>query len=96
MERLTQKTEKGFVIKLNNPKNEKEAKDQLMKMFAVAVNKLAAYEDTGLEPEEIKENEKIINDLTRAICTKDEEIKKLKSQLANTNGGKIDENRSMV
>lgn len=82
MERLTQKTEKGFVIKLNNPKNEKEAKDQLMKMFAAVVNKLAAYEDTGLEPEEIKENEKIINDLTRAICTKDEEIKKLKSQLA--------------
>lgn len=82
MKRMTQKTEKGFVIKLNNPKNEKEAKDQLMKMFAVAVNKLAAYEDTGLEPEEIKENEKIINDLTRAICTKDEEIKKLKCQLA--------------
>ena len=54
MERLTQKTEKGFVIKLNNPKNEKEAKDQLMKMFAAVVNKLAAYEDTGLEHEEIK------------------------------------------
>ena len=82
MERLTQKTEKGFVIKLNNPKNEKEAKDQLMKMFAAVVNKLAAYEDAGLEPEEIKENGKIINDLTRAICTKNEEIEKLKSQLA--------------
>ena len=47
-----------------------------------SANKLAAYENTGLEPEEIKENEKIINDLARAICTKDEEIKKLKSQLA--------------
>lgn len=32
--------------------------------------------------DEIEENEKIINDLTRIICTKDEEIKKLKSQLA--------------
>lgn len=41
--------------------------------------------------DEIEENEKIINDLTRAICTKDEEIKKLKCQLANTNGGKINE-----
>lgn len=54
MERLTQKTKKGFVIKLNNPQNEKEARDQLVKMFAAVVNKLAAYEDTGLEPEEIK------------------------------------------
>ena len=31
---------------------------------------------------EIKENEKIINDLTRAVCAKTEEIEKLKSQLA--------------
>lgn len=82
MKRMTQKTENGFAIKLNDPQNEKEARDQLMKMFAVAVNKLAAYEDTGLEPEEIKENEKIINDLTRAICTKNRRIEKLKSQLA--------------
>ena len=58
--------------------------------------KLAAYEDTDLEPEQIKslnkgrillvtqieDDEKIINDLTRTICTKDEEIKKLKCQLA--------------
>lgn len=32
--------------------------------------------------DEIEENEKIINDLARIICSKDEEIKKLKSQLA--------------
>lgn len=32
--------------------------------------------------DEIEENEKIINDLARAICIKNEEIKKLKSQLA--------------
>lgn len=50
--------------------------------YGAVADKLSAYEDTGLEPEEIKENEKIINDLTRAICTKDEEIKKLKCQLA--------------
>ena len=31
---------------------------------------------------EIKENEKNINDLTRAVCAKTEEIEKLKSQLA--------------
>lgn len=50
---------------------------------AAATNKkLSAYEDTGLEPDEIEENEKIINDLTRAICTKNEEIENLKSQLA--------------
>lgn len=58
MERLTQKTGNGFAIKLNNPKNEKEARDQLMKMFAVVVNKLAAYEDTELEPDEIKKLKK--------------------------------------
>lgn len=60
------------------------------------LRKLAAYEDTGLEPEQIKslnkgrillatqieDDEKIINDLTRAICTKTEEIESLKSQLA--------------
>lgn len=45
---------------------------------------LAAYEDTGLEPEEIKSNEQIIADLTRAVCSKDNEIKKLKKQLGDS------------
>ena len=52
--------------------------DDLKIGHKTCINKLAAYEDTGLEPEEIKENEKIINDLARIICTKDEEIKKTK------------------
>lgn len=45
------------------------------------INKLAAYEDTGLEPEEIKSNEQIIADLTRAVCLKDVKIKRLKALL---------------
>lgn len=45
------------------------------------IEKLAAYEDTGLEPEEIKSNEQIIADLTRAVCLKDKKIKKLKELL---------------
>lgn len=45
------------------------------------INKLAAYEDTGLEPEEIKSNEQIIADLTKAVCAKDKKIKKLKELL---------------
>lgn len=43
--------------------------NECLEMYNVAAN-------------EIEENGKIINDLTRAICTKDEEIKKLKCQLA--------------
>lgn len=42
---------------------------------------LAAYEDTGLEPKEIKDNEQIIADLTRAVCLKDVKIKRLKALL---------------
>lgn len=45
------------------------------------IEKLAAYEDTGLEPEEIKSNEQIIADLTREVCLKDVKIKRLKELL---------------
>lgn len=62
-----------------------------------SANKLAAYENTGLEPKEIKENKKTINDLARIICSKNDEIEKLKCQLAeykrrleNENGNNTD------
>lgn len=63
MKRLTQHTAKGASLILDNPKNEIEARKQLMDKFKIAVEKLATYEDTGLEPFEVAtlkaENEKL-------------------------------------
>ena len=63
MERLTIKTEKGAALKMaDNYESESEVKQDLMKRYLVAVNRLAAYEDTGLEPEEVltaKENAEV-------------------------------------
>jgi len=53
MERLTENTPKGAVLKLDSPKSDMEAREQLMAVYPIAMNKLAAYEDSGLSPEEI-------------------------------------------
>lgn len=45
IERLTIITPKGAALKLDNPKNEKEARKQLMDKYKIAVDKLAYYED---------------------------------------------------
>ena len=45
MERLTERTPKGAALKLNNPSNEHEAREQLATAYKVAVEKLADYED---------------------------------------------------
>jgi hypothetical protein len=52
MERLTEHTPKGAALKLNSPSSDLEAREQLMAMYPIAINKLAAYEDTGLSPEQ--------------------------------------------
>lgn len=46
MERLTINTPTGAALKLNSPTTEQEARVQLMEAYKVAVNRLAAYEDS--------------------------------------------------
>lgn len=53
MNRLTKRTQKGAALKLDNPRTEKEARKQLHDKYLLAIEKLAAYEDTGLTPDEI-------------------------------------------
>ncbi len=56
MERLTIKTHKGAVLKMADAYDSQDsARQDLMARYRVAVNRLAAYEDTGLTPEEISE-----------------------------------------
>lgn len=42
--RLTIMTESGAALILDNPRNDAEARTQLMKKYRLAINKLAAYE----------------------------------------------------
>lgn len=44
-ERLTEHNKTGWVLKLNNPHNEFEAKKQLMDKFKLACEKLGKFED---------------------------------------------------
>lgn len=54
MERLTVMTPRGAALKMDDTyPDEGAARADLMRRYCVAVNRLAAYEDTGLEPEEI-------------------------------------------
>lgn len=54
MERLTIKTPKGAALKMAEAYDSQDsARQDLIERYHVAVNRLAAYEDTGLEPEEI-------------------------------------------
>ena len=43
--RLTQITPTGAALILDNPKNDQEARIQLMKKYKLAIAKLAMYED---------------------------------------------------
>lgn len=42
--RLTIMTKSGAALILDNPRNDAEARTQLMKKYRLAINKLAAYE----------------------------------------------------
>lgn len=54
MERLTIKTEKGAALKMEDTYlNEDAAKKDLMQRYRIAIDCLAAYEDTGMTPDEI-------------------------------------------
>lgn len=56
MERLTIRTPNGAALIMgDNYENEAAARADLMRRFLVAVDRLAGYEDTGLEPEEVKD-----------------------------------------
>lgn len=56
MERLTIRTPKGAALKMNDTySNESAARKDLMRRYRIAVDRLAAYEDTGLEPEEVEQ-----------------------------------------
>ena len=56
MKRLTIRTPKGAALKMNDTyKSEVEAKYDLMRRYRIAIDRLAAYEGTGLTPEEVAE-----------------------------------------
>ena len=56
MERLTIKTPNGAALKMKDSYPSKEAaRADLMRLYRVAVDRLAAYEDTGLEPKTLNE-----------------------------------------
>ncbi len=44
-ERLTIKTETGYALKLDEPQNDQEAREQLMRQFKLACEKLGKIED---------------------------------------------------
>jgi hypothetical protein len=55
MERLTIRTPKGAALKMDDTyQSEDEAKKALMQKYRFAIDRLAAYEDTGLEPGEVQ------------------------------------------
>lgn len=56
MERLTVMTDKGAALMMGGPyKSKKALRDDLMKRYTVSIDRLSAYEDTGLEPERVAE-----------------------------------------
>ena len=56
MERMTIRTSKGAaLIMADGYDSEADARKDLMRRYRVAIDRLAAYEDTGLEPEAVKQ-----------------------------------------
>ena len=65
MERLTIKTEKGAALKMGDTyPSEDVARKDLVERYRIAIDRLAAYEDTGLTPVEIRE----LKDLWKVVC----------------------------
>ena len=65
MKRLTIKTPNGAALEMNNTyPNENAAREDLMKRYRIAIDRLAAYEDTGLGPEEIEVLQAHVDELT--------------------------------
>lgn len=53
MERLTIMTPKGYALRMNETyPDENATRKDLMQKYRIAVDRLDAYEDTGLSPEE--------------------------------------------
>ncbi len=74
MERLTVVTAKGAALVMGGPyESEQHARDDLMTRYKVAVGRLAAYEDTGLEPEDIKEIMNRLNERFLLLLAKEYE-----------------------
>lgn len=72
MERMTIRTPTGAALDLNDIyPDEKAAKAALMNRFRIAVERLAAYEDTGVEPKEVEklkaENERLTPEIIDAL-----------------------------
>lgn len=63
-ERLTEHNKTGWALKLNDPQNEFEAKQQLMSKFKLACEKLGKLEDI-ME----KYNCKVVEDLQKELST---------------------------
>lgn len=65
MKRLTIMTEKGAALKMASTyPSEDAARNDLMQRYRIAVDHLAAYEDTGLTPVEISE----LKGLWKVVC----------------------------
>lgn len=65
MKRLTIKTEKGAALKMGDTyPSEDVARKDLVERYRIAIDRLAAYEDTGLTPVEIRE----LEDLWKVVC----------------------------
>ncbi len=83
MERLTQHTPNGASLILDNPGNADEARQQVTAKFMLACNRLAAYEDTGLSPEEVALYVKCqAQSVSRRELQLGREIERLHAQLA--------------
>lgn len=83
MERLTQHTPNGASLILDNPGHADEARQQVTAKFMLACNRLAAYEDTGLMPDEVALYVKCqAQSVSRRELQLGREIERLQAQLA--------------
>ena len=81
MERLTIRTPSGAALKMKKHYlTESAAKRDLMQKYCVAMERLAAYEDTGLEPEEIGKWKEALSKLTNVTGDRIIEIANAESE----------------
>ena len=75
-ERLTVYTKTGWALKLDDPQNEIEARQQLMQKFRIACDKLAKFEDL-MEKHNFESVEELVNYIKKL------ELKKFRADLVN-------------
>lgn len=81
-ERLTEHNETGYVLKLDNPQNEVEEKEQHNKKCMLAIIKLGQLEESFTEEDVnglIEDRDKTIKFLQQELAEKDKELSKYKS-----------------